>query len=455
MHAETREDALAAMRRAAEYCDAHLAVEGGYVWAYAADLSKREGEGEVGETTVWVQPPGTPAVGMMYLRCYEATGDDYYLGLALKAGRVLLRGQMETGGWGAKVELAPAERSQFRYRLGEERRARRARTTSSFDDNQTQSALRLLMRLDAALGFEDEAIHEACQYAIEHIIEAQYPAGGWPQVFDGNVELAEPPVLDASYPESWSREYTGHNRYWRWYTLNDGAMLDTIDVLFEAAEVYDDPAMRDAAIAGADFLLRAQMPDPQPGWAQQYDYDMHPAWARRFEPPAITGSESQHVMLTLIDVYHRTGDAKYLDAVGQALAYFKASRLSGGGLARFYELETNRPLFMTRDYELTYDADDVPGHYAFTVSDRLDRIERLYNEAVADGPLDAGSARAQSIDRLARRAREAMDAQAAYGPWLTEGPMRFAGPADRVIDMAEYVRRMDDLAAFLAATRPE
>ena len=31
-----------------------------------------------------------------------------------------------------------------------------------------------------------------------------------------------------------------------------------------------------------------QMPDPQPGWAQQYDYDMRPMWARKFEPAAIT-----------------------------------------------------------------------------------------------------------------------------------------------------------------------
>ena len=33
-----------------------------------------------------------------------------------------------------------------------------------------------------------------------------------------------------------------------------------------------------------DFILAAQMPEPQPAWAQQYDAAMHPAWARKFEP---------------------------------------------------------------------------------------------------------------------------------------------------------------------------
>lgn len=452
---DTREDAIAAMRRAAEYHDSHVATEGGYLWAYASDLSKREGEGEVGETTVWVQPPGTPAVGLMYLRCYEATGDRYYLELAEKAGRVLLRGQMASGGWGAKIELAPEARAGFRYRTGDERRSRRARNTSSFDDNQTQSALRLLIRLDAALGFEDEAFREAIDYALENILEAQYPSGGWPQIFDHDAERADPPVLGASFPDAWPREYPGHNRYWRWYTINDNAMLHTIDLMFEAGEVYDEPHFRDAAIAGADFLLLAQLPAPQPAWAQQYDYDMHPVWARRFEPPAVSGGESQDVMQTLIDTYHRTGERKYLDAVSPAIRYLKASRLPGGGLARFYELETNRPLYMNREYALTYDPDDVPGHYAFTVSDRLDRIERRYREARARGPAGRPQHPTPTDRELAARAQDAIETQAAYGPWLTEGPLRFAGPADQILDMAEYARRMDALAAYVLSTRPE
>lgn len=57
-----------------------------------------------------------------------------------------------------------------------------------------------------------------------------------------------------------------------------------------------------------DFLILAQMPDPQPAWAQQYSYDMHPLWARRFEPPAIADRESEDVMLTLMEIHRYTGD---------------------------------------------------------------------------------------------------------------------------------------------------
>ena len=48
-----------------------------------------------------------------------------------------------------------------------------------------------------------------------------------------------------------------------------------------------------AAKRGGDFLLLAQMPEPQPAWCQQYHPDMHPVWARKFEPPAIACSESE------------------------------------------------------------------------------------------------------------------------------------------------------------------
>ena len=47
-----------------------------------------------------------------------------------------------------------------------------------------------------------------------------------------------------------------------------------------------------AARRGGDFILLAQMPEPQPAWAQQYNARMEPAWARRFEPASITGGES-------------------------------------------------------------------------------------------------------------------------------------------------------------------
>ena len=95
--------------------------------------------------------------------------------------------------------------------------------------------------------------------------------------------------------------------YWHFYTLNDNTMADTLEMLWLAGDVYQDDRYRQAAIKGGEFFLAAQLPEPQPAWAQQYDFDMHPAWARKFEPPAISGGESQGVISSLMRLYIETG----------------------------------------------------------------------------------------------------------------------------------------------------
>ena len=48
-----------------------------------------------------------------------------------------------------------------------------------------------------------------------------------------------------------------------------------------AWEVYGEARYRESAERGGEFLIRAQLPDPQPAWAQQYDRRMHPVWEPR------------------------------------------------------------------------------------------------------------------------------------------------------------------------------
>ena len=168
--------------------------------------------------------------------------------------------------------------------------------------------------------------------------------------------------------------------------LNDRITQNTIATLLMAYRVYGDKKYLAAATQGGKFLILAQLPDPQPAWAQQYDRNMQPVWDRKFEPPAVTGLESQDAIDTLLSLYRETGNRDYLTPVPKALAYLKTCVRPDGKLARFYELQTNKPLYFTKDYTLTYDADDVPTHYGFSFAPRLDAIDAEYKRLLALKP---------------------------------------------------------------------
>ena len=75
-----------------------------------------------------------------------------------------------------------------------------------------------------------------------------------------------------------------------------------------------------------------------------------------------------------------TDARKYLTCIPKALNYYRKSLLPDGRLARFYELGSNRPLYMNQQYKLTYENNDLPDHYAFIVSSKLERLTREYDE---------------------------------------------------------------------------
>ena len=79
----SRHEVVTALRKATEFFHGSVARHGGYVYLQSADLSLREAEGTTGESTVWVQPPGTPAVGEAFLDAYEATGETLHLDAAI------------------------------------------------------------------------------------------------------------------------------------------------------------------------------------------------------------------------------------------------------------------------------------------------------------------------------------------------------------------------------------
>mgnify|MGYP005855740265 CR=1 FL=1 len=207
---------------------------------------------------------------------------------------------------------------------------------SSLDDNQTQSALQLLIRVDEALKFQHTAIHEAAEYGLNALLQAQFANSAFPQVWTGPVP--DQPLLNARYPDyDWRTEGRVKN-YWDHNTLNEGLAGTVAETLMVAHKVYKADKYRHALMKLGDFLIRAQMPDPQPAWCQQYNKKMIPIWARKFEPPAITGGESQDVLETLLAIAAYTKEQKYLEPVPRALNYLANCRLSDGQLVRYYEL---------------------------------------------------------------------------------------------------------------------
>ncbi len=453
--AELRRQATEALRRSSDFFRNEVATEGGYLWRYGEDLNTREGEGKASTSTVWVQPPGTPSVGIAFLQAYDKTGDDDYLDAARQAGYCLVRGQLHSGGWDYRIEFDPSRRKRYAYRVdGPPDDGRR--NTTTLDDNTTQAALRLLMRLDRTLGLKDAKIHEAAEYALARLLDVQYPIGAWPQRFGRPPDPADFPVKRASFPDSWPRAFPGTG-YSQAYTFNDNAISDVIDVMFEAARIYEGEEYRAAAERAGNFILLAQLPQPQPAWAQQYDAAMHPVWARKFEPASVTGGESQGVMRTLLQLYRETGDGKYLEPIPRAIAYFRRSALPDGQLARFYELKSNRPLFFTKQYEVTYSDADMPTHYAFKVPNRIDRIEREYlrllrlDPAELNASLDTPPRKATASQRAA--VREVIAALDDRGRWVEDGRMKYHGsddPTRRVIDCRTFIANLRVLSDYLA-----
>lgn len=442
-----RKEVSAGMKRAATYYRAKVATHGGYVYYYAPDLGQRWGEGEATRDQIWVQPPGTPTVGMAYLHAYETTKDRFYLDAARDAALAIVYGQLESGGWTNSIDFNPRGKNIAKYRNGKGG----GRNYSTLDDGISQAAIRLLIYVDQALDFKHREIHEAAEVALASLLKAQFLNGAFPQVWIG--PSAKQPILKASFPDyDWRTENKIKN-YWDMYTLNDNVASTVAQTLRDAQRIYKDEKYLASLAKLGDFLLLAQLPAPQPGWAQQYDYKMRPIWARKFEPAAITGGESQDVMEALLFIAEATGDQRYLKAIPPAVEYFRKSQLSDGRLARYYELKTNKPLYMIRsgkNYTLTYDDANLPNHYGWKIASRLDQIER----ALKEFPPKNRPATAAQLEPQVRRIVADLDAQDRWlsthdgSPLVGQPPFK-AGQV--YLGSATFSRNLELLSAYLRA----
>lgn len=358
-----------------------LAIEGGYVYYYSLDGKEKWGEGKTDDRTIEVQPPGTPAVGMSILRAYRATKNKDLLAIAVEAANALIKGQNDLGGWDHKIYFDRPKGKKV-----------------SFDDNQTQSAISFLMALDQVV--DNDNLTKAIEKALDMMIESQLDNGGWPH------------------------KYPLQGNYHDYATFNDQGINDCIRVMIEANSFYNNKAIEKSLDKVGRFLMISQLPPPQPGWAQQYNEFLQPAWARTFEPPAVCPYTTVHNINSLIDLYISTGEGKYLEPIPDALRWLRASQLPNGKWGRFLEIGTNKALYYDRGrirvdslHQLSLERRTGYG-YETDISNSLEEVELRF-QLVSNNDLSSQKINKENrLDELADQVQDIIKFQDRQGRWI-------------------------------------
>lgn len=233
--------------------------------------------------------------------------------------------------------------------------------SGTFDNRATTDELRLLAR--AFVATNEVRYQTAFLKGFDHILKAQYPNGGWPQY----------------YPPG--------NLYPRYITFNDGAMLRLLEFLREVATQpqyrFVDDARRKAAQEsfdrGIQCILKCQVVvnGRKTVWCAQHDeVDLRPQGARKYELPSLSGSESAGILLLLMSLKNPAPEVRA--AIDAGAAWFESAKITDLRIqringertavrapnatplwARFYELETGKPLFSDRDGLKRYDYNEI------------------------------------------------------------------------------------------------
>lgn len=393
--APDRAGVLAAMKRATAFMTDEVAVGGGYVWNVLPDFSRRWGELEASPTMIWVQPPGTATVGHLYLDAYHATGDEQFYEAAKSAADALIRGQHPAGGWNYVIDTAGEESLKRWYgtigrnawRLEE---FQRYYGNATFDDAGTAEASQLLLRLYVEK--KDRRYRAPLDKAIQFVLDAQYPNGGWPQ----------------RYPFVENGGVHGHSDYTPYITFNDDVAGENIEFLLYAHQALgaeaNDTRLVDAIRRGMDIYVATQQPLPQPAWGLQHFPDtLKPAPARTIEPQAFATHTTAANIRSMIGFYRLTGDRKYLERLPEALDWLDQVKtpqalIAPGRTHPTFILEgSNTPVYIHRRGSNiangAYYADDNPTnlvvHYGSFRNVDTAAIRREYEAAAAMSPEEA------------------------------------------------------------------
>ena len=396
-----RDRILDTMKRATRFMVEEVSTNGGYVWSYLPDKSRRWGELEARNSQIWIQPPGTATMGHLFLDAYHATKDEYYYAAAESVAGALIWAQHPSGGWNYLADFA-GDRSLREWYATIGRNAWRMEEfqhywdNATFDDAGTAESAKFLLRLYVEK--RDPKYKPALDKAIAFVLESQYPIGAWPQ----------------RYPLKSEFSHHGNPDYTSYITFNDDVAGENIDFLLMCYQALGDKRVLDAMSRGMNAFLVTQQGPPQPGWALQYTSDLKPAAARTYEPLALATHTTATNLELLMRFYRLTGDTKFLARIPEALDWLQRLSLPPGVATRpgtthptFIELGTDKPLYVHRTgsnvvngrYFFDYSPQKTLAHYsAFRRVDvpglrtRFEELRRLPRpDAVKDSPLEAGA----------------------------------------------------------------
>jgi PelA/Pel-15E family pectate lyase len=238
----------------------------------------------------------------------------------------------------------------------------------TFDNNATTTELHYLALVQKANpGKEGEAYRAAFLKGLNYLLAAQFPNGGWPQVWP----------LEGGYHDA--------------ITFNDNAVTEAAEVLTEVVANKDNdyafvPAAIRAASAKAaahalDIVLATQVKanGKLTIWGQQHDaLTLLPCSARNFEPPVLASDESAALLVYLMSLPKPS--AQLQAAIHAGVGFLKAVAITNITItprsdpdgrravvkegsapiwARFIVAETGKPVFGERDMTLHDDVNDL------------------------------------------------------------------------------------------------
>lgn len=290
-------------------------------------------------------------------------GDAWFAGEeAQRLAEVVLSYQTPSGGWSKHTGYAKGPRRPGMQWTSQNKPGQRPHYVATFDNRSTTEQLYLLAYVAHATGRED--CRNGFLKGLDFVLAAQYPNGGWPQGYP----------LEGGYHDH--------------ITFNDDAMTRVLGLLraVGSGEPYYalvDEARRERAAAALEagvrcvLGLQVEQAGKKTVWCAQYDpLTREPSGARAFEPATLSGAESARLLEFLMGLDRPS--AEVVAAIESGLAWFESHKVTDirkterdGRTtyevdpastevywARFYDLETGKPVFPGRDgvMHATYEA---------------------------------------------------------------------------------------------------